>query len=263
MPSKRCNSCNAELKPGGKYCSECGTPIVGDKCANCGAELKSGSKYCADCGTPVTEGSPVVPAVGKGPVRITISYSLGNMQGGRAVVGIDGREVGTLSVSKQHSSSTIEVTLPRPGTYSYAVQAKMTVSGYRPPQMKQLVAFEAESAGEGSIEVEAGKQFVLTTDTVLLTSGSGGRGNRYVANLEDSAPPKPDSLRRELQGIVDEIRAAHAKNDSQDIMFHELSLIGAMEGGLVTLGLDKEEFDRMGVDVDLLVQWLSKGGWIR
>jgi hypothetical protein len=175
---------------------------------------------------------------------------------------MDGREVGTLSVDAQQVSSVIEVTLPKPGTYSYAVQAKMTVHGYRAPEMTKPVTFEAISTGEGTIEVEAGKQFVLTTNNMQLTPG--GRGNRFYAIIEDAAPSpsNPDALRSELQGIVERIRDARARKDPE-YMTHELALIGAVEAGLETLGLEKGEFDGMGVDVDVLLRWLSRHGWIR
>ena len=49
-----CPNCGAEMAPGVKFCSECGTnmtvPLI-PKCKNCGAELTAGAKFCGECGT--------------------------------------------------------------------------------------------------------------------------------------------------------------------------------------------------------------------
>ena len=52
-----CTNCNAELKDGAKFCSECGTPTA-QSCANCGNALSAGDKFCAECGTPVGDTAP-------------------------------------------------------------------------------------------------------------------------------------------------------------------------------------------------------------
>ncbi|GMQ86752.1 MAG: adenylate/guanylate cyclase domain-containing protein [Acidimicrobiia bacterium] len=52
-----CTTCNAELREGAKFCSECGTPTA-LACSNCGNSLSAGDKFCADCGTPVVDASP-------------------------------------------------------------------------------------------------------------------------------------------------------------------------------------------------------------
>jgi ribosomal protein L40E len=56
-----CGKCGAK-QPGGKFCADCGTPLVVQKkfCSGCGAELGPGAKFCAGCGTSTTA-APVAP----------------------------------------------------------------------------------------------------------------------------------------------------------------------------------------------------------
>lgn len=116
------------------------------------------------------------------PARITISYSLGSMKEGRAIVYIDGREVGSLYVDKNKKNSLIDVTLPKPGSYEYSVQAKMTIMGIADLDTGFELPFENESNGRGTIEVEDGKEFILSTNNLAL--GGGGR-NTFYAVLSD------------------------------------------------------------------------------
>ena len=64
----KCSKCGAELKPGQKFCTKCGTPVnvnnqtspaskqtaAAVKCTKCGAELKPGHKFYTKCGTPIS-----------------------------------------------------------------------------------------------------------------------------------------------------------------------------------------------------------------
>ena len=54
-----CGKCGAK-QPGGKFCAECGAPLVAQKkfCSGCGVEMAGGAKFCANCGTPVVAGGP-------------------------------------------------------------------------------------------------------------------------------------------------------------------------------------------------------------
>lgn len=54
-----CGKCGAK-QPGGKFCAECGTPLVAQKkfCSGCGIEMTAGAKFCANCGTAVAAASP-------------------------------------------------------------------------------------------------------------------------------------------------------------------------------------------------------------
>ena len=47
-----CSKCGT-AQPMGKFCSECGTPLVAQKkfCTGCGNELVGNAKFCANCGT--------------------------------------------------------------------------------------------------------------------------------------------------------------------------------------------------------------------
>jgi ribosomal protein L40E len=55
-----CSKCHAEVKPGLKFCTECGTEIKrtisGEQattCSKCHAEVKPGLKFCTECGTEI------------------------------------------------------------------------------------------------------------------------------------------------------------------------------------------------------------------
>lgn len=52
----KCQNCGAES--GGAFCAECGAPLKGAKCRSCGAALPGGSKFCTQCGTSVIGQSP-------------------------------------------------------------------------------------------------------------------------------------------------------------------------------------------------------------
>jgi membrane protease subunit (stomatin/prohibitin family) len=54
-----CGKCGAK-QPGGKFCADCGAPLVAQKkfCSGCGVEMASGAKFCANCGTAVAGASP-------------------------------------------------------------------------------------------------------------------------------------------------------------------------------------------------------------
>ncbi|HEX8792729.1 MAG TPA: SPFH domain-containing protein [Polyangiaceae bacterium] len=53
-----CGKCGAK-QPGGKFCADCGTPLVAQKkfCSGCGVEMAAGAKFCANCGTAVSAGA--------------------------------------------------------------------------------------------------------------------------------------------------------------------------------------------------------------
>jgi membrane protease subunit (stomatin/prohibitin family) len=48
-----CGKCGAK-QPGGKFCADCGSPLVAQKkfCSGCGTELSATAKFCSGCGTP-------------------------------------------------------------------------------------------------------------------------------------------------------------------------------------------------------------------
>jgi hypothetical protein len=47
-----CGKCGAK-QPGGKFCTDCGAPLVAQKkfCSGCGSELSAAAKFCSGCGT--------------------------------------------------------------------------------------------------------------------------------------------------------------------------------------------------------------------
>ncbi len=49
-----CGKCGSK-QPGGKFCADCGSPLVTQKkfCPGCGTEAVAGSKFCANCGTAI------------------------------------------------------------------------------------------------------------------------------------------------------------------------------------------------------------------
>lgn len=54
-----CGKCGAK-QPGGKFCADCGSPLLAQKrfCSGCGLELAGGAKFCPGCGTAATSPAP-------------------------------------------------------------------------------------------------------------------------------------------------------------------------------------------------------------
>jgi len=101
------------------------------------------------------------------PVDFTIHDQLGAGQVSEQVtVVIDGRRVGTLTINQHYPASSVTVTVPQPGRYSYTVEsaAVFDVEG-------QL--WERPGVGQGMIDVQAGQHFDLagqiSGDTWLVT----------------------------------------------------------------------------------------------
>ena len=94
----------------------------------------------------------------------------------------DGRSQTVLIVhiDETNPTSSIQVNLPRGGTYEYSVQARMVLPGT--PDFLNL-PFRVQSNGRGTIEVEPGKEFKLTTHNILI----GPTGNTWYAKLSDRA----------------------------------------------------------------------------
>lgn len=78
----RCAKCNAEVKPGNRFCEECGSPIAAPStsalisgsepakakpdrvwCPNCQAEIKPGNRFCEACGTVAPGVAPPAPVM--------------------------------------------------------------------------------------------------------------------------------------------------------------------------------------------------------
>ena len=58
-----CGKCGAK-QPGGKFCADCGSPLVMQKkfCSGCGVELAANAKFCANCGTSAAAPAPAAGA---------------------------------------------------------------------------------------------------------------------------------------------------------------------------------------------------------
>jgi predicted ATPase/class 3 adenylate cyclase len=56
-----CPTCGAEVRPGQKFCAECGTALS-LACPSCGAAREPGQKFCAECGTALSAVMPAAPA---------------------------------------------------------------------------------------------------------------------------------------------------------------------------------------------------------
>ena len=58
-----CTNCNSPLKEGAKFCTSCGTKVMGQipisHCENCNSPLKEGVKFCTNCGTKVSESTGI------------------------------------------------------------------------------------------------------------------------------------------------------------------------------------------------------------
>jgi hypothetical protein len=116
----------------------------------------------------------------KEPTPITVLYSIeGMIEAARAVLYLDGKEMGVLTVDKNKKTDKLRITLPRPGTYEYSIQSKMTVMGIVDPETGLQAPFNEESNGRGTIEVEKEKEFILSTNNIDLDT------RKWYATLSD------------------------------------------------------------------------------
>lgn len=51
-PTQQCSKCQSPLRPGAKFCGNCGTP-TGVTCPKCNASLSPGAKFCRECGQKI------------------------------------------------------------------------------------------------------------------------------------------------------------------------------------------------------------------
>lgn len=50
-----CVSCKQPLRPGAKFCDNCGAPApASNLCKSCGKSLRPGARFCDNCGNPVS-----------------------------------------------------------------------------------------------------------------------------------------------------------------------------------------------------------------
>jgi serine/threonine protein kinase len=55
-PAPVCSTCGAPIRPGLKFCEECGSPLgsSGHACPECGAQNPPEMRFCEECGKPLT-----------------------------------------------------------------------------------------------------------------------------------------------------------------------------------------------------------------
>lgn len=59
-PENRCPTCGATVRPGARFCANCGEPMAGPTpaqrptvCPHCGAPIGASSRFCGQCGKPI------------------------------------------------------------------------------------------------------------------------------------------------------------------------------------------------------------------
>jgi class 3 adenylate cyclase/tetratricopeptide (TPR) repeat protein len=72
-----CASCGAENLAGGKFCTECGSPLLA-VCPGCGVPAPTGAKFCGECGYRL---APAAPAAAT-PADTTSGISAGELPAG-------------------------------------------------------------------------------------------------------------------------------------------------------------------------------------
>jgi hypothetical protein len=102
---------------------------------------------------------PDSPSIGPGPpelVTFKIRDELGEGQVSEQVrVLLNGKEVGYLNVNQDYPASTISVSVPSEGVYSYVLEAR---AFFRDENKQER---EFQGSGQGNIEVRKGKIFDL------------------------------------------------------------------------------------------------------
>jgi hypothetical protein len=113
------------------------------------------------------------------PIDFTITDQLGTGQITEQVtILIDGKFAGQLTVDARNPQTTISVNLPSAGLHSYTVESTTLVEGHGASQ-------EYRGAGQGMIDVEAGKQFdvegSVSGDTWFVTLAEASRTGTTAA----------------------------------------------------------------------------------
>jgi len=53
----RCDTCEAEARPGARFCEECGAPLM-TRCPACGGRTALDKRFCGECGAALGEAQP-------------------------------------------------------------------------------------------------------------------------------------------------------------------------------------------------------------
>lgn len=105
------------------------------------------------------------------PIEFTIHDQLGeNEVSEQVTILLDGRRVGTLTISEEYPDAMISVTVPQTGRYSYTAEA--TTAFVFDGERHQVIG-----AGQGTINVKPGKSFDLR--------GSPSSNNTLLISLEE------------------------------------------------------------------------------
>jgi ribosomal protein L40E len=67
QPAGVCAECGADLRPGAKFCMECGARVEA-KCSKCGANLQPDAKFCMECGQPISAAAAPTPRIEPSPL---------------------------------------------------------------------------------------------------------------------------------------------------------------------------------------------------
>jgi hypothetical protein len=109
----------------------------------------------------------------KSVVTFLIVDSLGENQVSEQVrVLIDGKEVGILGINEHYPNCNITVSVPRPGQYSYVLEAKAVFRNLH----GQL--YEIVGVGQGNIFVSHGKKYELASTIT---------GDTWLAHMQEVA----------------------------------------------------------------------------
>src|SRR5439155_431714 len=79
-----CPNCQAENRPGRKFCAQCGSALAA-ACPSCGAANQPGERFCGECGTALTGEPALRAAVGSGQAAVVIGAAGQGMVAGDLV----------------------------------------------------------------------------------------------------------------------------------------------------------------------------------
>jgi hypothetical protein len=129
-----------------------------------------GGLSCITLGIGIQSKGTTPEKTNSSPVNFTISDVLGDEQvSEQMTVVIDGRNVGDLTVNEQYPRSTITVTVPQEGKYTYVLDASAVFKGDNA---------ELHCVGQGTIDVKSEKAF---------TARGCVSGNRWIATLMEGS----------------------------------------------------------------------------
>jgi hypothetical protein len=109
-----------------------------------------------DLGSP-SSGSSSSATSSQSAINFTIGDNLGVEIGQvseQVAVSINGRLVGTLTVNQDYPSTTLTVTVPKPGQYTYTANGRAMFSD----------GIERSCAGQGGVDISDGKAFKLNAN---------------------------------------------------------------------------------------------------